>query len=570
MQLIKDFFQRYPAQCLIVWACLVVASVAEGLSLSTLLPILSIATGNQSHLVDAKTQDFLSQGLHWLSINPTIGTMMALVLAGLVFKAVLTLIAYRQVGYTVAAIATEGRLNFLRALSSSRWEYFLSQRTGRLSNTISTEASNSADAFQSMANLAALTSQSAVFLCVALLINWKIALLAMLIGAAIFGVLKVMVSISRDAGGRQKNSFQQLMALLTDSLASLKPLKSMAREGQIDRMLERQTRDLNSALRTRVMAQETLKALQELLIGVVLIAGVGASLLIWKLQLSEIMVLTIVLARMLTRLSKVQQEYQKLASREAFYWAMNEQIDNARAAREAAFGDRQPSLEYGVTVERASFGYEGRSVLRDVDLEIRAGEFTTLIGFSGAGKTTLVDLIIGLLRCDEGRILIDGVPIDEIDIRAWRSMIGYVPQDTILLHETIYNNVVVGDESLSEEAAIEALKRAGAWDFVSALAQGIHTNVGEHGGRLSGGQRQRVVIARALVHQPRLLILDEATSALDPETEAAVSATLADLGKDYTVLAVSHRAALTERSSRVYRLDQGAARLTEVPARASA
>lgn len=570
MQLIKAFFQRYPLQCLIVWVSLVVASVAEGLSLSTLLPILTIATDNSSGLVSHDTSDFLSQSLDWLSINPTIGTMMGIVVAGLVFKAGLTLLAYRQVGYTVAAIATDGRLNFLRALSSSRWEYFLSQRTGKLSNTISTEATNSAEAFQSMANLAALTSQSAVFLLVALLINWKIAVLAMGVGAGIFGLLKIMVSISREAGGRQKNSFQQLMALLTDSLASLKPLKSMAREGQIDRMLERQTQDLNNALRIRVLAQESLKALQELLIGVVLIVGVAASLLVWDLQLSEIMVLTIVLARMLTRLSKVQQEYQKLASREAFYWAMNEQIEEARAARESAFGERQPSLNEGVRIEDVQFGYEGRNVLHDVNIEIPAGEFTTLIGFSGAGKTTLVDLIIGLLRADAGRVLIDGVPIDEIDIRAWRAMIGYVPQDTVLLHDTIYNNVVVGDADLSEEAAIAALEKAGAWDFVSQMRDGIHSNVGEHGGRLSGGQRQRIVIARALVHKPRLLILDEATSALDPETEAAVSATLRALGDEYTVLAVSHRSALTERSDHVYRLEQGTARADEVPARVTA
>ena len=131
-------------------------------------------------------------------------------------------------------------------------------------------------------------------------------ILALAVGAVIFGLLKVMVSISRDAGGRQKGLFQQLMSLLTDSLSSLKPLKAMAREGEMDALLERQTRELNATMRTQVMATEVLKAMQELLIGFVLVAGVAVSLLIWKLALAEIMVLTIVLARMLTRLSKVQ------------------------------------------------------------------------------------------------------------------------------------------------------------------------------------------------------------------------------------------------------------------------
>lgn len=570
MQVIRAFIRDYPGQCLVVWVSLAVASVAEGLSLSTLLPMLTIATGSKSGMVSQRTSDYISTALHSLSIRPTIATMMVIVVLGLLFKAALTLVAYRQVGYTVAKIATDGRLNFLRALSNSRWEYFLSQRTGRLSNTISTEATNSANAFQSMANLASLSCQTAVFLIVALLINWKVACLAMGIGAAIFGLLKVMVSISRDAGGRQSRAFQQLMALLTDSLASLKPLKSMAREQQIGHMLERQTRKLNKALRTQVLAREALKAIQELLVGLVLVAGMGASLLIWKLQLSEIMVLIVVLSRMLTRLSKVQQEYQKLAASEAFYWAMLEQTEQAHAARETAFGSRKPSLERGITLEDVGFGYQGKRVLSHVNLNIPAGEFTTLIGFSGAGKTTLIDLVIGLLRADEGRVLIDNVPIDELDIRAWRSMIGYVPQDTVLLHDSIYNNVIVGDETVSEAVAIDALRQAGAWDFICRLDEGIHTNVGEHGGRLSGGQRQRVVIARALVHRPRLLILDEATSALDPDTEHAVSETLSKLGDDYTVLAVSHRSALTERSDRVYRLEQGGAQSMAAPTRVSA
>lgn len=570
MQLIKDFFYHYPRQVLLVWVALAIASVAEGLSLSTLLPMLTIATGDSQSLVGEGTSDFLTKALDWASISPSINVMIVLVLIGLVVKAGLTLIAYRQVGYTVAAIATNTRLAFLRALSASRWPYFLSQRTGRLANSISTEAANSASAFQSLASLSALASQCLVFLSVALLINWKIACLAIAIGVGIFTLLKIMVSISREAGNRQKNAFQGLMSLLTDSLSSLKPLKAMAREREMDQMLERQTQDLNNALRTNVLAGETLKATQELLIGLVLVAGVAASLTLLDLRLSEIMVLTIVLARLLTKLSKLQQEYQKLAAKEGFYWSMMQAIDEAKAAEEAPFGERAPTLTQDIRLDNVCFDYDGNTVLDNVNLTIPAGRFTTLVGFSGAGKTTLIDLIIGLLRVSSGRILIDGEPIDTLDIRAWRHLIGYVPQDTVLLHDTVYNNIVLGDESLTEADVETALDKAGALSFVSALEHGMATNVGEHGGRLSGGQRQRIVIARALVHRPRLLILDEATSALDPDTEKAVSATLGALGEDYTVLAVSHRAALTERSDRVYRIEGGRAQLMSPEERASA
>lgn len=561
VQLIRAFFKQYPTQCLIVWACLIVASIAEGLSISTLLPMLSLATrnGTAGGMVDADTADFLTQALHGLSISPSIGTMVTLVVLGLLVKATLTLLAYRQVGYTVASIATDIRLALLRALSGSRWEYFLRQRTGGLANAISTEATNSAAAFQSVANMAALLSQSVVFFVVALLINWIAAVMAVAIGAVIFALLKVMVSVSREAGGQQKALFKSLMALLTDSLASLKPLKSMAREGQLDSMLERQTRQLNRALRTQVLSREVLKAMQELFIGLVLVAGVTVSLLVWQLALAEIMVLTVVLARTLTRLSKLQQEYQKLAASEAFYWSMQAAIAEARSAREQPFGTREPKLESGIRLANLSFRYNDHAVLDGFDLEIPAGKVTALIGASGAGKTTAVDLIIGLLRARSGDVCIDGVSINELDIRRWRGMIGYVPQDTVLMHDTILNNVIIGNADISEEDARWALERAGALDFVARLEEGVHTLVGEHGSRFSGGQRQRIVIARALAHRPRLLILDEATSALDPETEKAVSETLRGLGSDYTILSISHRPTLMELADRVYRIDGGRA-----------
>jgi ATP-binding cassette subfamily C protein len=158
-------------------------------------------------------------------------------------------------------------------------------------------------------------------------------------------------------------------------------------------------------------------------------------------------------------------------------------------------------------------------------------------------------------------VLVDGVPLMELDIHQWRCTIGYVPQEAVLLHDSILNNVSLGDPGISEADVISALREAGAWEFVEKLADGIQNIVGERGGKLSGGQRQRIMIARALVHRPRLLILDEATSALDPQSEAAICDTLRKLRGAHTILAISHQPALLEAAERAYRLENGRALL---------
>ncbi|HYQ93072.1 MAG TPA: ATP-binding cassette domain-containing protein, partial [Candidatus Competibacteraceae bacterium] len=171
--------------------------------------------------------------------------------------------------------------------------------------------------------------------------------------------------------------------------------------------------------------------------------------------------------------------------------------------------------------------------------------------------TTIVDLITGLLRPQAGEVFIDDVALAQIDVKAWRRLIGYVPQETMLFHDTVLNNVTLGDPELGEADAVYALKAAGAWEFVTRLEQSLYTDVGERGSKLSGGQRQRIMIARALAHRPRLLILDEATSALDPETAQEICDTLCSLRGELTILAISHQAALVDSADQVYRLQDG-------------
>jgi ATP-binding cassette subfamily C protein len=155
------------------------------------------------------------------------------------------------------------------------------------------------------------------------------------------------------------------------------------------------------------------------------------------------------------------------------------------------------------------------------------------------------------------------VPLGDLDRRAWRRLIGYVPQETLLLSDTVLVNVTLGDPAVTRADAEAALRAAGAWEFVAALPAGMDTAVGERGARLSGGQRQRLAIARALVHGPALLILDEATSALDAASEAEICAALQALRGRVTILAVTHRPALVQAADRVYRVDEGRVTLVE-------
>jgi len=209
-------------------------------------------------------------------------------------------------------------------------------------------------------------------------------------------------------------------------------------------------------------------------------------------------------------------------------------------------------------------------VFRGATLVIPAGEWTSITGASGQGKTTLVDLVTGLLRPQRGDVRVDGTRLSDLDLHAWRRKIGYVPQETLLLHESIFTNVTLGDPGLDEGDVERALRAAGAWGFVSALPEGMHWWVGERGARLSGGQRQRIAIARALVHRPKLLILDEATSGLDPETEAEICATLEALRGDLTILAISHQTGLVDQAGVVYGVEDGRVTRTRgAPAAAS-
>jgi ATP-binding cassette subfamily B protein len=209
--------------------------------------------------------------------------------------------------------------------------------------------------------------------------------------------------------------------------------------------------------------------------------------------------------------------------------------------------------------EKVGFSYpaSGAHALRNFNLHVAPGETIALVGPSGAGKSTVVKLVIGFIRPTSGRILVDGLDMEAHDLRTYRRFLAVVPQESILFDGSIRENVTYGLGSVPEDVVVQALRDANAWDFVTALPQGLDTSVGEKGARLSGGQKQRLAIARALIRDPRVLILDEATSALDTETEALIQEALVRLMKGRTTFVVAHRLSTIRGAHRIVVLDQG-------------
>jgi len=213
-----------------------------------------------------------------------------------------------------------------------------------------------------------------------------------------------------------------------------------------------------------------------------------------------------------------------------------------------------------LVIDKLNYSYPAaaRQALVDVSLTIKKGESIALIGKSGAGKTTLSDVFLGLLIPQSGDIQVDGLSVYS-DLRAWQNLIGYIPQSIFLMDDTIERNIAFGlpDDQIDQQKLDKAIKSAQLSELVEQLPEGVHTFVGENGVRLSGGQRQRIGIARALYYEREILVLDEATSALDNETESLISEALRELGRTKTMIVIAHRLTTVEHCDRIYEMSNG-------------
>lgn len=556
------FTKSYPLRGLVMVLCLVVAGFLEGIGVVALLPLVSIMT-EQSDVQSGLVFEIVETTFNFLNLEINIASILGFIVGSMLLKALITMIAMAQVSYSSSRVCANLRLTYLRNILKSNWSHVVQLRSGASANALGTEAYRASMSFRQGCYVIAWSVQVVVYALLSFFISWRLTLAAIAVGAIMVFLLSFLVREGRRAGQEQTDVLESVLTKITDTLFAAKPLKAMGKEERLLSMMEEDTQKLKSAQRRMEISDQAITVMSEPIMVVFIAIGIYAILSFGDLDPSELLFLALLFLRMIMKVSSVQKSYLSMASNESALWSLQKKIDAASANGESSNGDKTPTLKKGISFKDISFSYGDSPVLNNISFDLPANGLYVLCGPSGEGKTTLLDLMLGLHQPSTGSVYIDGTPLEDIEIEKWRHMIGYVPQDVLLFHDTIRNNVTLNDENITTDEIIDALKTADAWEFVEKSEEALETIVGEHGAKLSGGQRQRIAIARAIVQKPSVLILDEATSALDRETTKSIWKTVKSLSKDILVLSISHNPDSFSHADKIFRLQNS--KLEELP-----
>lgn len=402
-----------------------------------------------------------------------------------------------------------------------------------------------------------------VYMAVLLRLTPALSLVAVAMGLAI-GLLQGQLRPRiRQASGQLAEVRREMASAITEDIQALRLLHSSAGIPAAEQRLERRAdqqelriRQLNRLVQLLEPVSDLQPVIAAALIGLLswhLFAGQGGELV------PNLVVLVLVLQRLNIRLARIAASHNKIEEFSGSIHLVEELLDPTDKQFRRLGGMRFQELRQGIRLEKVSLIYPQREqpALSAINLDIPAGSTVALVGASGSGKSSLVDLLVGLLSPSEGTILVDGLDLERIDLDSWQRRLGVVSQDVLLLNGSIRDNIAFSMPEAGRDAIRAAAEAADATTFIEALPEGYDTLIGERGFRLSGGQRQRLSLARALLKDPALLILDEATSALDSASEARIQAAVDRFARGHTVLTVAHRLSSVQHADLIVVLEAG-------------
>ena len=438
------------------------------------------------------------------------------------------------------------------------YKRFIGKNSSHLTKNIITEASNLVNLISSFLFMMSEFFVLILIYSMLLYVNWKMTLLLTGFLAINIILLKIFVSTKIKKAGSDREKFQtSFYEIISSSFGNFKIIKLKNKDNVIlDKFSNSSFGFANANIKHQTLSQFPRLFLE--MIGFSLVAIIVIYLIVKYQQdisgaLPILMVFVLGLYRLLPSVNRIFSSYNDILFRiESLNIIHNELIYEAED-----LGDEEVEFNEKIELKNINFHYiENKPILKDINLEIKKGEKVGIIGESGSGKSTLIDIIIGLYRPENGKILIDKTELNEKNIKSWRQKIGYIPQSIYLSDGDVASNVAFLEE-VDEKRVKEVLKQAEILEFLETHHEGIWTKVGENGVKLSGGQKQRIAIARALYHNPEILVLDEATSALDNETEKEIMENIYKIGKDKTMIIIAHRISTLDKCDRIVRLEAG-------------
>ncbi|PLX84646.1 MAG: ABC transporter ATP-binding protein [Desulfuromonas sp.] len=532
--------------------------LTEGVGLVMLLPLLQgfgieAGQGGGGQIIDLVARAFGFFGLET--------TLVSILVAGTVLTiGRAALLRWQNINDTALQTTYVLRMQerLYRAVSRANWLFFSRQRPSDLTFLLTYEVSRCGAVANFVIDLVAGLVLAAVYLGLALQLSPAMTGMVSLCGLAMILLLKHRNRVAWETGEKLSEAGAGMQAVLSEHLGGMKTARSFGAEGRHVEVFSRHAEQMRErhcqAVRNQASTSFWFKALSALVLAVIVYLAVE----VFVVPAAEMILLVLLFSRIMPRFSGLQEGYQNLLNfLPAFEVVGNMQARLEEAAESLGELAGPVPLQRSLRLSGVSFGYGGDAVLADLELDIGAGEVVAIVGRSGAGKTTLVDLVMGLLTPSAGQILIDGQPLTKKTLRGWRSQVGYVAQEAFLFNDTIRGNLLWACPEASEEQIWEALGMASAKKFVRDLPEGLDTVVEDRGGRFSGGERQRLALARALLRKPSLLILDEATSALDGVNESQVLRAVEGLRGKVTVLLISHRLSAVRFADSIHVLDRG-------------
>lgn len=553
---------RIPKALFILFLILL-SGLAEGIGISALVPVLSSLTGEFSEGGLPIPFSFIPDTLMLMGITPSFGIMLLITLSVMLLSFLLVHIQERAIFTARYKYLQNIRDHANFSIFSSSWEHLSGQTSGSISNVIIHESDRGAESLLALMTMIAIFVQLLVYGIFALLLSWQmftIALLTMLVAVI---TSKRLISRVRSIGKESVDANNLYSRQFVEFIRGAKLLKATGVSVDAINALEKSNSTSCTASTKIVLSSSIMKFELQSIISVAMVGILYFAVEVIDVQVSVLLVFMFIVIRLAPKVTSLQGQYHSYTSHRPSLDIFDKMISDAELKTEMVSSKEKSfdGIKSELKIESVSYRYpnEETYALNNVSFEVKANGFVALVGKSGSGKSTALDLLMGLIKPSTGKILIDGTDLNSINLNSFRNKIGFVSQDSIFFVGSIRENLCfgLGATECNEAYIWDCLKTAQIDTYVKNLQDGLETEIGESGVKLSGGQRQRLSIARALIRRPELLILDEATSALDSESELQFQKAMQAVAQNYTVVVVAHRLSTIKNASKIYVLEDG-------------